>query len=237
MSHIAFESGQGRVEVGGRERARMGVLLDDIAWVMDSRGRRLQSPQEDHTAKLRYVYGDFGTSDRDDNFGKRLGWACLIGNDALKLLAHIHGQCEIHGWVHPDDLGWFADLLEQAVRDGLLGADGRSFYGSWQDVADLARRSTAPLVASYSVCESWPDIYLIAQERPDLFTPEDADDPYESWAKLSEADQDRIADEAIASCGPRWHPAEWGTHWAESVRGRSPWVDVQQTESPASGES
>lgn len=231
MSYIGFESAAGRVEIGGRERARMGVLIEDLAWVMHSRGMgSSMSLVEAHQAKLAYRYGP----DENSAFGERLGWVCLIGDDVMKLLAHIHGQCEIHGWVHPDDGAWFASLIDEAVVRGLLGEDGRGGrYGSWSDVAELARQSTTPMVSDYSVCESWPDPYQITQERPDLFPSpwvravDDADDAIdEAWGQLGVVEQQRIADEAIASCAPRWHPAEWGTHWSALVRGRKPWAEV-----------
>lgn len=226
MSYITFDSAQGCVEIGGRERARMGVLIDDIAWVMESRGRARSSPQDDWQVKLQYT-GPFS----EDNFGERLGWLCLIGDDVTKLLAHIHGQCEIHGWVHPEDGEWFASLIEEAVARGLLGNDGRSHYGSWTDVADLARNSTTPLVSSYSVSESWPDPWTIAHERPDLFNPtgpavEGDDVLYDEWAALTDDERGRIADAAIESIGPRWHPSEWGTHWSSLVAGRDPYAQV-----------
>lgn len=222
MSSISFDSEQGRVLVGGRERARMGLLIEDLAWLMHSRGKNsMLSPLEASRAKLEYRYG----LDENTAFSERLGWACLIGNDQMKLIAHIHGQCEIHGWVHPDDGEWFADLVERAVADGLLGSDGReggvNGYGSWQDVADLARRSITPLVSAYSVCEYWPERGLISQYRPDLWT-YDEENP-DAWYDLSEEERQRIGDEALEDCCPRWQPAEWGTHWSEIVRGIHPW--------------
>lgn len=218
MSSISFESAEGRVLIGGRERARMGVLIEDLAWIMHSRGASMSfmSPQEQSNAKLDYRYG----LTEETNFGERLGWACLIGNDKLKLLAHIHGQCELNGWVHPDDLEWFASLIEGAVADGLLGPDDRCGYGSWQDVADLARISTTPLVSAYSVTESWPDQYSISEHRPDLFA-YDEENP-DAWHELSDEERQRIGDEALEDCCPRWHPDEWGTHWSERVRSL-PW--------------
>lgn len=226
MSYIAFDCKEGCVEIGGRERARMGVLVDDIAWVMESRGRPHGNPHDEREARLRYS-GPFA----EENFGERLGWLCLIGDDVTKLIAHIHGQCEIHGWLHPDDGEWFAGLIEQASARGLLNDDRPGQYGTWSEVADLARRSTTPLVSSYSVCEGWPDPYAIARERPDLFNPTgpaiSSDDVLdESWAALSDEERGRIADAAIESIGPRWHPAEWGTHWAAMVAGRNPYDQV-----------
>ena len=223
MSYISFSSGQGEVLIGGRERARMGVLVDELAWVMESRGRPITDPIIRRRDELEWRY-------RDDNFGERLGWVCLIGDDVTKLLAHVHGQCEIHGWVHPDDGDWFADLVKRAAARGLLNEDRVGKYGTWDQVADLARRSTTPLVSAYSACESWPNPYLIASERPDLFNPEgplvDPDDSlYEAWNDLGAEEQGRIADEAIETIGPRWHPAEWGTHWSAKVTGRNPWAE------------
>lgn len=225
MSHISFASDQGRVEIGGRERARMGILIDSLAWVMHSRGRAPTDPMKEHYERLQWIYGAHSLGPQaEDEFGIRLGWVCLIGNDITRLIAHIHGQCEIHGWVHPDDTEWFAGLIEQAVDAGLLGDDGRGSYGSWADVADLARQSTTPLVSAYSVTESWPDPYLIARTRPDLFSyNEETEDSWDVWERLGERSRRQIANKAIFSCAPRWRPAEWGI-WANLVHGRTPWV-------------
>lgn len=224
MSSISFDSAEGSVLIGGRERARMGCLIDDLAWVMHKRGMDWMSPQDD--ARARAMWSAGGGSD----FTERLGWACLIGNDQTKLLAHVHGQCEIHGWVHPDDGEWFAEIVERAVADGLLGFDDRGgHYGSWQDVADLARRSATPMVSAYSVCDPWPDQYAIAEYRPDLWA---LDEDGESFWELPEEERNRIADEALADCAPRWHPAEWGI-FADKVRSLSPWVVGDELTRPA----
>jgi hypothetical protein len=219
MSYIQFDSPDGTVQIGGRERARMGLLIDEIAWALEDRGN-LSGP-DDELRKLRYQYS------ADDNFGQRLGWVCLIGDDVTKLVAHIHGQCEIHGWVHPDDGPWFAGLVEAAVERGLLGDDARNHYGSWSEVAEMARTLTGPMASSYSVTESWPDVYGIA-EHTDLWTPADPDDPYESWEELAVAERHRIADEALPLIAPRWHPEEWGTHWAALVTGHRPYAEASE---------
>ena len=240
MSYISFESREGDVLIGGRERARMTLLVNDVAWALESRGHPFRQPADDERERVRYA------GMRVDNLGERLGWVCLIGDDVTKLIAHIHGQCEIHGWVHPEDGDWFAGLVEQAVERGLLGEDDRNNYGSWADVAELARRSTSPLVTSYSVSRGWPEPDAIARGRPDLFNPigalvESGDDALcEAWDALAADEQQRIADEAIASVAPRWHPAEWGTHWAALVEGRRPYAQVasrsgEQPPSPPPG--
>jgi hypothetical protein len=236
MSYMSFSSKEGYVQIGGRERARMGSLVDDIAWALHRRGEtHLLSPMEEYQAKASWVHGGFsmGEAERERRFGERLGYACLVGNDELKLLAHMYGQCEIHGWVHPRFGAWFADLIERAFAHGLLGEDIRNTYGPWQDVADLARRSTTPLVSSYSVTDDWPSPRLIAMYRPDLLAideeaEEEGDDPYEAWNSLSDDERQRVADEAIASLGPEWHPAEWGI-WADLVSDRNPWLDYERT--------
>lgn len=225
MSSIAFESKQGEVAVGGRERARMGGLIDDLSWVMHSRGitRERFDLRAEYDDKLRWLYSGRMGSEGQDTFSERLGWVCLIGSDVMRLLCHIHGQCELNGWVHPDDGEWFAGLVEQGLEQGLLGPDERNHYGTWAQVAELARASTTPLISSYSVTDSWPNPALIAQERPDLWTPAEGAHPWDAWEDLSEADQDRIGDAALESCAPRWHPGEWGTHWSALVMGRQPW--------------
>lgn len=219
MSHIAFESDAGRVEVSGSERAWMGLYIENLAWAV--REQYVDSPFAESAADAynRKIIHKWSNPD-PDNFGKTLGYACLVGNDVTKLLSHIHGQCEIHGWVHSDDGEWFASLIEDAVERGMLRVFEHNNYGSWQDVADLARSSTTPLVSSYSVTDSWPNLYLIST-MTDYLVEYDSDNPetlYEGWDALGAEEQNRIADEAIELVAPRWHPAEWGTHWTELAR-------------------
>lgn len=217
MSYIGFESEQGRVQIGGREHARLGGMLNDLAWVMHTRGAD-RSVGDDYQARLRYQYPMVGDEEGNRLFRERLGWACLVGNDEVKLLAHIYGQCEINGWVHPDDLEWFAVLIEGAYVSGLVGDDGREQYDSWIDLASLAKRSTSPLVSDYSVTSSWPDPYAIRRHAPALFAPpDDVEDLWDAWEALSDDDRRRIAAEALPICAPRWHPAELGTHWRDLV--------------------
>lgn len=229
MSYIEFHStSEGSVRIGGSERARMGCLIDDVAWAMHKRYVEHPPPGEDRTFELRFH--------NSEDFGYRLGLYCLLADQSNRLLAHVHGQCEIWGWIDPGNRDWFADMIERCYRRGLLRddrvkPDGQ--YDSWQDAVDLVRRSLTPVVTSYSVTDSWPNPYAIAEATDLLDLPmtkgdfeevwPDAEHPeYEDWygyveahwEKLDQTKQDEISNKAIEECGPRWHWKEWGTHWS-----------------------
>jgi hypothetical protein len=106
--------------------------------------------------------------------------ALAIGNDAVKLGAALHAQCEVHCYVESWDRDWLADLIANGRRCGYFRAGC-----GWESVIDLLRASNdGPVVTSYSVCEHFPNRALI--EGSGLSLPAMA--ARDRWWDISEAD-------------------------------------------------
>lgn len=53
-----------------------------------------------------------------------LNTALCIGNDALKLFARLHGQCEVHCWFEGrDDKDWLTGVIQHGLMAGLMRQD------------------------------------------------------------------------------------------------------------------
>lgn len=122
-----------------------------------------------------------------DSFTLQLNTAQVIGNDQVRFLARLHGQCEVHGWVDGPNRAWLAGLINVGVSNGLY-RDG----AGWDKVAALLRdRDDEPVVMSYSVCDSFP-AESVADWSPTL----DADgEPVndDEWYELAEDERWRLA--------------------------------------------
>jgi len=78
-----------------------------------------------------------------------LNTALLIGNDALKLMAIIDGQCEINAFVRGKNRAWMADIIENDKSGVFRAGNG------WEDVVGLLRESDEGTVfMSYTVTDS-----------------------------------------------------------------------------------
>src|SRR3990167_11072821 len=173
MSRIYFHSQSDTAEVRGSERAYFGTACSAIGLAMlhvhfhDDPIQQLLPPD----CYLRRTAFDprsfaswFSVSDERERFvlpdGRRvspftaaLNTVVVAGNDVLRVMARVHGQCEIHGYIEGPHREWFADLIEAGREDRLL----RREMG-WEAVATLLRqRDDEPVVTSYSVCESFPN--------------------------------------------------------------------------------
>jgi hypothetical protein len=182
MSRIYFRSPEGEAELRGSERAYAGVLCNDLMYValdLDNSHYLPEWEQQmwsnvipaDHWAykngKLDgggvrlYVSGRSESTlpmdgEQIDTFSMSLNTALVAGSDAVKLLARLHGQCEIHCWVDGPNRAWLAGIIERGRKTHVL----RPNQG-WENVVELLRsRDDSPVVTSYSVCEGFP--------RPDL---------------------------------------------------------------------
>ena len=88
-----------------------------------------------------------------DPFAVSLNTALRLGSDPVKLLARLHGQCEIHAWVDGPNRAWLANIIRQGLASRLYGA-GRG----WEEVIELLETlADQPVVTSYSVCDSFPN--------------------------------------------------------------------------------
>jgi hypothetical protein len=87
-----------------------------------------------------------------DVFSIHLNTAMVLGGDELRLLARLHGQCEIHAHVEGEHLPWVAEIIERGLASGLY----RRSMG-WEELVPFLRRADGPVVTSYSVCDSFPE--------------------------------------------------------------------------------
>lgn len=86
-------------------------------------------------------------------FMLELNTVLLVGNEPMRFLARLHGQCEIHCWVDGPNRAWAADVIEEGVRSGLY----RSNQG-WESVVELLRESDQDrVVLSYSGADTFPN--------------------------------------------------------------------------------
>src|SRR6201987_2782616 len=93
-----------------------------------------------------------------DGFTLALNTALGVGGDALRLLARVHGSCEIPGWVDGPHRAWLANIVEEGLANGVLRHAHQTQYENWPGVITLLRStSRTPVVMSYSVSETFPN--------------------------------------------------------------------------------
>lgn len=87
-----------------------------------------------------------------DNFCVALNTAIAVGNDPVRVMARIHGLCEIHGWIANGHRHWFANVIEQGITDKVFrDLPERGFRG----LCDWIRQAEGDVVMSYSVCDTF----------------------------------------------------------------------------------
>lgn len=145
MSCIYFHSPSETVEISGTERAHMALIIGHLS------GTRLFMESGDFAADLNKA---------------------MVANPAVRLIARLHGQCEIHCYVEGQDRAWLADRIFEALhtlvrvkdmdgdrmvellRVGFSASGGRI---GWLRLMDWLRsRSDEPVVCSYSVTSQFP---------------------------------------------------------------------------------
>lgn len=179
MSHVAFHSPQGTAYVSGPERALAHWLCPQIALlhVPDHEVLKPLIPNRDLRDRRSFEYwlrlwdNYFVLPDgkRVDTFGVVLNTTLRQGDEILKLMARLDGQCESHAYVEGPNRAWLADLIEKgrntiynphpSIRDEVIkpGPYLRDGMG-WEDVVALLRsRDDEPVVTSYSVCDGFPN--------------------------------------------------------------------------------
>jgi hypothetical protein len=116
-----------------------------------------------------------------------LNTACLVGNDQVRFLARLHGQCEIHGWVDGPNRAWLANLITVGRQSGLYRSDV-----GWESVVELlTSRDDEPVVMSDSTTNQFPDPDVADWSPAVDESGEQIDD--DEWYKLSEKEQWRLA--------------------------------------------
>jgi hypothetical protein len=122
-----------------------------------------------------------------DPFDANLNTAIALDSPVLSLAAHLHGQCEIHGWIAPGMRHWFANLIEDGRKRNVL----RDSMG-WEEVAAFLRgNEDGRVVTSYSVCDGFPNRFVANWEPP----PDDPDG--DSWYDLSHEERWNLAEAGL----------------------------------------
>jgi len=89
-------------------------------------------------------------------FAMKLNTALRLGNEFVRWMARVHGQCEIFAWIHGDDREFFADLLERGCREGLFRHKLEKADMGYTTLITSLRCYSGPVVMSYSVTERFP---------------------------------------------------------------------------------
>lgn len=235
MSRIYFHAPSGEVELYGTERHWMGNLVHDIGAAIldpaDHVDQLLQYLPADHYVRsvLRDPVGSAIRFARDFNnalhgdFGELLRWrgrgisafslvlntVLLVGNDPMKLLARLHGQCELHCWVDGANRAWLADIIERGVSSGLYRdahPQGDDTHNWSSVVAFLRTRDDEPVVTSYSVCESFPN----ASASDWIPWPEGTPRDYSALTKAQQEEVDHLSE--------TWYDLSKAEQWDHGMR-------------------
>ncbi len=201
-----------------REMLRPILGPDTYARTREDAIRSLSSLMTHH---VEYVMGEQEAS----LFGTTLNTTLAMGSDAVKLLARVHGQCELHGWVAEDNAPWLSDIIAEGLDTGVL----RPAKG-WDKVEELLRDPGSDVVMSYSVTDSFPSVYFLSEdddeemdEMEDLYEP-----PHdELWSRCLA----KLKSEEFESWQLELSPDTWGTfkYRGPTGFGLSKWL-VEQTE-------
>lgn len=88
------------------------------------------------------LHSDFGQMSL---IGLILNTISCVGSNVIRLLARIHGQCELNCFVKIEHMNWFADIVQQGLNSSFLDKDA-----GWLDVFDLiSNKSNSPIVLNY----------------------------------------------------------------------------------------
>lgn len=129
-------------------------VLGDGGWVRD-RETAVEALSSPMSYDVEYRMGDQEAS----LFWTTLNTTLAMGSDAVKLLARVHGQCELHGWVAEESAPWLADIIADGLNSGVL----RPGKG-WDTVEELLRDPGSDVVMSYSVTDSFPSVYFLLED-------------------------------------------------------------------------
>jgi hypothetical protein len=224
MSRIYFHSPEQTSEVSGAERYHMGHLCSeafltagdlrarhkserDYEWLKPLLPKGMREGQRfPEMLETWAVVGDMGThgedvvlidGERHPLFNLQLNSAYVMGGDALKLAARLHGQCEIHCYVEFSNRMWLSDIIERALSDNIfreylvrheIGDEWQKPWPlGWRSVIDHLRDGCdSPVVCSYSVCDSFPDVSLLPDFPRVNAGEEDEEIDWDAWDKADQ---------------------------------------------------
>jgi hypothetical protein len=200
MSRIYFHSEHGTAEVSGVERANAAQVCMRLLYV----ALGLSDFSQDHDSPLRALLPANESALRASNFASAFRGYCVteleatlaagelkttafvaalntahaMGSDPVRLLARLHGQCELHAYVEGPNRAWLARIIAEGLRSGVMRPRCH-----WEDAVDLLRsRDDGPVVTSYSVTHSFPNPYVTDWEAP--VDPEYGEKNYDPWYEM-----------------------------------------------------
>jgi len=211
MSRIYFHSINGESEILGCERAYMGCFVSDLTQgIMDLDGyftldaiKPFLNPEHylykhrDNPNLIKMMKTSINVDSEAlfildgkeiDSFRLSLNTALTVGSDVVKLMARLHAQCEIHGYIEGKNRKWFSDIIERGLEEGVL----RKEMGWEETITFLREDDINEVVTSYSVCEGFPNgevanyDYPVSKEYPDELD-------YDAWYELPEEKQWELA--------------------------------------------
>jgi hypothetical protein len=210
MSRIYFHSEQETAEVKGWERAWAGKLCLDllrVALQVDKHDRepnplRRIIPKDSYLSDTKgaefanaldawlYSSNHFVVEGHKISpFSASLNTAWAMGSDPMRLMARLHGQCEIHAYVEGPNRAWLADIIEQGREVGIMRSES-----GWEGVVALLRsRDDGPVVTSYSVCQQFPNEDMVELAGYTWPEDEDGDPDYETFYEMPESERWRLA--------------------------------------------
>ncbi len=179
MSRIHFHSPSDTFDIAGMERYHADFATRDKMWEVfggEEAGIELMRPylpefwrRVDADEVKYFVNGSraFGGGLLNiEGYELDIGTLALntsmeSGSDALRLLARLHGQSELHCWVDGPNRSWMADIIVGGRTEGVL----REEMG-WEELADFLRsRDDEPVVCSYSVSDSFPNYGMLPESH------------------------------------------------------------------------
>jgi hypothetical protein len=243
MSRIYFHSEHEETEVRGWERAMAGGICTDLLAVslrideelFSSRPSPLRqvvdgyirnTPKEQFERTFRAwlggggITGDgfiLGGGKRAETFTAALNTALVMGSDVVKLMARLHGQCEIHCYVEGPNRAWLADIIERGRKAGLFRADS-----GWEEtIAMLRSRDDGPVITSYSECDQFPNPGAAQWTPPE---DEEGEKNWDAWYEMSWEERWKLAVEGLRSGsmdhGLEMRPDDWADfHFRDGVTG------------------
>lgn len=241
MSSIAFQSLNRTVYISGRERASLGIFCQNWLYMQlapstlaanefvgallgrsyEGFGSNLHAMRD---LQLQCAAGDYFTlgDEKYEIFAMALNSVLTDGNRAAQLAAKIHGQCEIHCYVEGEDRAWMAEIVEEGLATRIFRpnqgwAIGKPNTPGWEALAEfLCEDSETPVVASYSVCDSFPGPHLAP-----VGWAHDPEDPWEAWSELSPDEQWAMAMQSLREeRGLRLSPDRLATPFYDGLNGR-----------------
>lgn len=255
MSRVYFHSLSGEAELHGSERAHLGALCDEIAvGLLGLDGFRAKESWQPlinpahHMARLTFRPGGwrqtFETSFRTGSTGTPLlvwrskpittgtlilNTALAVGNDAVKLAARLHGQCEIHAWVDGKNRAWLADIMQSGLDCGVFrhgfpfrdgpGPDAPEKWSTqgWEEVMALLRsRDDEPVVTSYSVGDTFPNRDVAGWQPPPGSELRPSWIESHEWNELSEEEREEYH---VDAANELWDELDGGQQWELAMTG------------------